>query len=217
MLEFDEDTHTYTVNGKVLKGTTDLISDFFEPFNEEYWAGFVAKKEGKSPQEIKELWEKKRTDACEYGTMIHKVIEDYLDDINQGAPNELIEAVDFLSEYIGLEIVSEMQLYDVEWLVAGTIDIVIDTPEGVYLVDWKTSKEIKYDNKYQKGLKELSHLDDCNYIRYSLQLGVYKALYEKTNNKKVIGTAIIKLTKEGKYQFIPTLDLKKEVAYMLTS
>jgi hypothetical protein len=46
------------------------------------------------------------------------------------------------------------------------------------IYDWKRSKEIKAENRFQTGLGPLAHLPDCNYWHYSLQLNVYRWILE---------------------------------------
>lgn len=83
--------------------------------------------------------------------------------------------------------------YRVEWRVygdevAGSIDFTIKGPNGeIAIIDWKRSKEIKKENRFQRGKGILSHLQDCNFVHYSLQLNCYRAILEKYYGKKVTG------------------------------
>lgn len=78
---------------------------------------------------------------------------------------------------------AEVILYDREIGVAGTIDLLLihRKTKVVYLFDWKTNKRI-YKKSFggKKGIHPLTeHLDDCNYVHYSLQLSIYQFLLEK--------------------------------------
>jgi hypothetical protein len=105
--------------------------------------------------------------------------------------------------------------YRTEWLVfndeirlAGSIDMVYAKPDGTYAIyDWKRSKEIKTENKYQKGLGPLCHLDDCNYWHYSLQLNNYRRLLEKFYGLVVNELALVILHPNNKSFKIVKLNL----------
>ena len=82
---------------------------------------------------------------------------------------------------------ADLEPYRMEWEVwveeiklAGSIDgIFRRRSDGRFLIyDWKRSKKITTDNKFQSGLGPMSHLPDCNYWHYSLQLNVYRWILE---------------------------------------
>jgi hypothetical protein len=52
--------------------------------------------------------------------------------------------------------------------------------DGTFAVyDWKRAKEIKMDNTFETGYGPVSHLPNCNYWHYTLQLNLYRWLLEK--------------------------------------
>ena len=57
----------------------------------------------------------------------------------------------------------------------------------------------------------MEHLDNCNYILYSLQLTAYKYIIEKEYGLKVVGASLIHLP-QGSSRYVPieTLDLVSE-------
>lgn len=82
----------------------------------------------------------------------------------------------------------DLEPYRTEWEVwveeirlAGSIDMIFRRKsDGKFLIyDWKRSKEIRTENKFQSGLGPVSHLPDCNYWHYSLQLNIYRWVLEK--------------------------------------
>lgn len=80
---------------------------------------------------------------------------------------------------------------DKENAVAGSIDFLLKDKYGrIVIVDWKRSKEIKEENKFEKGLGVFSHLDNCNFWHYSLQLNIYRHILETRYNKEVVGMYI---------------------------
>jgi len=77
-------------------------------------------------------------------------------------------------------IVPELIVHDEELGLAGTIDLVVETPDGLVLIDWKTNKKITtkgYNNK--KALEPIEDLDDCHLVKYSLQLSLYAYMLER--------------------------------------
>ena len=81
-----------------------------------------------------------------------------------------------------LEFVSTEQVIFSESLaLAGTIDLLMQDPKTgiVYILDWKTNKRISTENRWQKGLGPITHLEDCAISQYGLQLSVYQNLLVK--------------------------------------
>ena len=56
-LEFVEDSHTYTVKGKVLPSTSSMIKQFYKPFDADRVAFFVARKRGITKEEVLKEWQ----------------------------------------------------------------------------------------------------------------------------------------------------------------
>jgi len=115
----------------------------------------------------------------------------------------------------------EQKIYNEELLLAGTIDLVINhngvkngeetTDRVVSLYDWKTNKEIKRKGyKGQKGiLPPTEDLEDCNYIKYALQLSTYAYILEKTGSI-IYKLYIIHLREDG-YEIIEVPYMKDKV------
>jgi ATP-dependent exoDNAse (exonuclease V) beta subunit len=88
---------------------------------------------------------------------------------------------------------TEWTVYDIEKMISGNIDLIlIDENANLIIIDWKRSKEIKMEGfkdskgNTKKGLGIFSHLDDCNYVHYSLQLNIYRHLLETHYDKRVV-------------------------------
>jgi hypothetical protein len=58
------------------------------------------------------------------------------------------------------------------------------------MVDWKRSKEIKKFG-FKKGLGCCSHLQDCNFVHYTIQLNIYKYILEKNYGLKITDMYIV--------------------------
>ena len=80
--------------------------------------------------------------------------------------------------------------------------------------DYKSNKEIHIKNKYkEKLLFPFNHLDNCELVKYSLQLLIYKKIFQETTNIQINSEdcKIIWLSKDGIYKLYDILPLEKEV------
>lgn len=216
-ISFIEETHTYLIDEKEVPGllsVTTFVHTFFEHFdadkvienmmNSKGWVN--SKYYGKTPDEIKAEWDKIRDEASDAGTKMHLAIEQYYNSqIDSLIPLEQDPKVIDTIEYRHFEqfkldhehlipFKTEWRIFDEELKIAGSIDMIFKDPNNercIYIYDWKRSKEIKYQNRWQKGLSPLEHLDDCNYNHYTLQLNVYRYLIEKNYGLKVTELAIV--------------------------
>lgn len=114
---------------------------------------------------------------------------------------------------------TEWKVYDVDKFIAGSIDLVLVNENGeIIICDWKRSKEIKFkgwedrNGNRKKGFGIFSHLDDCNFIHYTLQLNIYRHLLELHYGKKVIGLyLVICHPNYERPEVIPVERLEKEI------
>lgn len=232
-ISFDEPTHVYTIDGdSTFKSVTTFIHDFFPHFD----ADSVLKKMcaspkwnthkhyGKSPEEIKEIWRKNGEEAASQGTAMHLNIENYYNGVPMTASfKESPEGILF-QKY--LDDHKEYKAYRTEWTVfskkykiAGSIDMVYEDPKnpGCHVIaDWKRSNEIKFENKWEKGKGPLSHLDNCNYWHYTLQLNIYRMLLEKYYDKVITDMFLVVLHPNNEsYLKITIPKISKEILDML--
>lgn len=160
---------------------------------------------GMTNEQIKEGWKKNGEEASGKGTILHETLENYWNSVILGENPDPAKAFDHLEPGIikvqhfldfckhikeqGLRpFRMEWKLFDENLCLAGTPDVLfekIDDPFDVsgklVLGDWKRSREIKMDNRFDKGFKNtpLFGMDSCNYNHYTIQLNVYKHLLEK--------------------------------------
>lgn len=196
---------------------------------------------GMTKEEIQQQWKENGEKASALGTAMHNAIEDYINDEAAGkvscgkelqlaesklpifppVPTQTIEFGYFLRFWKELKVgTADFKAYRTEWLVfdeekrlAGSIDLVLSNSKGdIIICDWKRSKEIKFNNKYQKGLKVLSHLEDCNYEHYCLQLNIYRHLLETKYGKKVVGMFLVIFhPNQSQHQLINVPKRQKEI------
>lgn len=158
MINFDEQTHTYTnEKGEVLISVTQLlklagISPNYDFVNEEVLKA-----------------------AADKGSLIHKEIEDYIKKGEIGFTTELHEFITYVKEQGIKVLASEKQVYNDR--VAGTIDLIFQYPNGkVVYADFKTTSTIhKQAVSYQLSIykdldKNSEHEIDANYEDADLEV-----------------------------------------------
>jgi len=115
---------------------------------------------------------------------------------------------------------SEFIIGDEESKICGTIDNLSFNKKTNELVifDYKTNKSIKTKSQYkEKFLDPLSHLDVCEFNKYSLQLSLYSTIFEKVTSLKIPKSYIIWVNGSDDYQLMECVDLKKESKIILNN
>ena len=227
-IRFVESSHTYFIDGSKegYISTTTLVHNLFEKFD----ADKVIKKMmrskkwesspyfGMEPDQIKDSWEENRDSAAKAGTLMHENIENFYNKVSHETESKEFE---LFSNYLNDH--KEYEPYRTEWCifderskVCGSVDMVYKDPDnpGFHIIaDWKRSKAIKKDNAWQSGSDRFtSHLPDCNFIHYSIQLGIYKYILQKYYDIKISETFIVVLhPSQDNYEKINTKDVDTEV------
>lgn len=219
MLEFDEATHTYTIKNQILKSVSSVVASQFRSFNSHAVARAIAKKKGSryygmNQDDILKQWSETGKESRDRGLSLHRDIENFYKHGKIPINEDAVEWKYFLKFHEDhpdwVCIGNEVQVYNDK--VAGTIDAVFDTPDGVVLVDWKRCKAIDYSG-YGMGKDMMRHVADCNYSKYSLQLSLYKALI----SLKVSGCFIVQLHPSlESYQKIRAQDFHIEAAHLIS-
>lgn len=181
-ITLDEATHTYMdCNGKEYTSVSKIIARYKEPFDREAIAAKTAQKTGRTIEAVFAEWDT----AAPYGTAVHRQMEGYFSDQDYGT--------DLIEPYIPTlkawkdqpcKFMPETILYHDALAIAGTADLIVQRGAEWSIIDWKTNKEIYKNGFWGKKLKApLDHLDDCNFIHYSLQLSMYAKLLGSKINK----------------------------------
>jgi len=161
---------------------------------------------------IVKSWDTKRDNAIDHGNRADSYLQRYFDG-RKTTPEEdeiyleLAEKIkayyDGIGYYTGY---NQTILYSKKYKVAGTTDRCHKRTQRSDVFDWfdyKTNLEkgivfdsskrkdgaIKHYNRYL--LPPLDHLEDCNYVKYSLQISLYALLAELTYGTKTGRLAII--------------------------
>ena len=221
MIKFDEKTHTYTCSktGRKLISATTLIGMYKKPFDKMEHATRVANREGLDVEFVLDLWEKEKQRACDYGTNIHKVMEDYLvEGIEDKKHESLYKSFDkwkhIFKGYSNL--MCEEKLYDLDNFIAGTADLIYENDKHFIVGDFKTNKAFNFISSYNEFMLEpLQHLGVCEFNTYGLQLSLYAHMYENLSGKKCSGCVIFYKDKEGKFYPIRVNYMKKEIIALI--
>ena len=99
--------------------------------------------------------------------------------------------------------------------IGGTIDnLSYNTKTQKFCIfDYKTNKEVNIKNKYkEKLLPPFDHLDNCELVKYSLQLLIYRKIMQDVANIDIDieNCNIIWLSKNAEYKMYKILPLIKE-------
>lgn len=238
---FYEDKHIYNHKSKgKLTSVTQKLGEFFSKFDANAMAKYKALKsrragiKGQGVRYWKRLW----ISRSEHGTRVHAMLEEYSNlFFSHSKPKtepETVEDMDkylsgvgFLTTYyksVGEPLpLTEQIIYDTDYLLAGQVDLLVernvDGPNNkrvVDIIDFKTNNDITTEGyKGKKAKKPINHLQDCSYIKYTLQLSTYAYMLEKQGY--IIGDLMLVHLKDGgemaQVMYIPYL--KKEVIDIL--
>ena len=205
-IKFYADTHKYVSvdveNPIDWISVTRLIHHFKEPFDEMKMSELCSKGKnpkyvGKTPEEIRAIWKSENTRAITLGSWYHDRREQDILNCNtitrNGIPLTIIDPL--MDGYVKLApsqalsegIYPEHLIYLMSAGICGQADRVEVVNDCIDLYDYKTNKEIKKEGfktasgKTKKMLPPLSHLDDCNFNDYALQLSIYMYMMLKHN------------------------------------
>lgn len=237
-IQFDEPTHIYTVQGssKGIISCTKFLHEFFGHFDAKgtikkmmaspKWTESKWYKPGITAKEIEEQWNANGREASGAGTAMHLAIEQFLN----GSEHVILPHIKETTEWryfmnFWRDHGDDLEPYRTEWEVwsedhklAGQIDMVYRRKsDGKFLIyDWKRSKEIKTENKFQTGLPPIQHLPDCNYWHYTLQLNVYRWFLENLYGLEIEDMYLLVLHPDNKnYKRVRLNRMDEEVEAML--
>lgn len=218
---FKEKTHQYfNDEGVQYISATTFLHEFQLPFEKEKFAEKKAEKLGMTTQEVLEMWKQNAIEACKFGTKTHLIMENFI--IGKEKKEEHNSLYESFLSIVGEDfkwakkVWSEKILYSDEYRIAGTADLIIEHNDFEFSVgDFKTNKKIDFCNQWgQRMLDPISHLSDCNYNLYSLQLSLYAYLFSLISGKKCRKTFLMHLNEDKWYQ-IPCNFMEYEVKAML--
>ena len=192
---------------------TTLISSLKKPFDAKAVAARVSKNKrskwyGIEPKIIEQIWKNEADRATTLGTYYHNQREADLCSFasieREGITVPIFKPYE---EPNGLKIAPlqkldpgvypEHMVYLKSTGICGQSDLVEVVNGRVNIIDYKTNKEIKtegftnWEGISEKMLDPISHLDDCNFNHYALQLSIYMYIILKHNPKLQPGKIFI--------------------------
>ena len=192
---------------------TSLVSQFKEPFDAKGVANRVTKNKkskwyGIDPKRILEIWDNEANRATSLGTYYHNQREaDLCSFASIERDGITVPVIIPVEEVNGLKhaplqkldpgVYPEHMVFLKSAAICGQSDLVEVVNNKVYIIDYKTNKEIKtesfknWDGLSKKMLSPISHLDDCNLNHYALQLSIYMYIILKHNPKLKPGNMYI--------------------------
>lgn len=200
------------------------VSEFLRMLSERFEDTQAYKK---ADSETRDVWKSKGKTAADHGTNIHEALELYnksgqiLKTNEQLAP-AIRSITDEYKDYN--KTYDEICLYNSEYRIAGTTDKICALSNRkdseVDLSDFKTniSKGVYYHSDYKKRMfAPIDHLQDCNYVKYSLQLSIYAYFFEQLTGRKVRKLFIHFIPPQDmlKHQKIPVIYMKNDVIMLL--
>lgn len=233
-ITFDEGPHIYTIDGDSdYTSVTTWNHSHFPHFDADKIIDKMMKSRnwtnskyfGMTPEQIKKLWKKNGREAAEAGTKMHYDIECFYNE----CPNENNSTeYKYFKEFehnrtkeggFGENMIpyrTEWMIWDKDLKLAGSIDMIYENADGTLdIYDWKRCKEIKKLNKWESAKNNLiSHLPNCNFWHYSLQLNTYKAIIERHYGKKIKNMFLVCLhpnNKSNTYEMFRVADLSTEI------
>jgi len=207
MIHKDKDAHCYkNEHGQEYISVTTLIARLF-PFDRNAIAAKVnnirgSQYFGMGVERILDQW----TRSSGHGNTVHNAVEKYIKEKTMPKKGELTPLVEqFKRLNFKGTLLSEVTVYDDFYRIAGTVDILEDCPDKIYIWDIKTFNKIS-DDKIKK---------------VSLQLEIYRRLVEATLKKPAVAAGAIVFEdfvvqrKNTKMKVIKALPCIKEVDKIL--
>lgn len=162
----------------------------------------------RAQQEILDKWQEENHASCERGTAIHSELEtQYYKQPTcsvekYGIGGKFTCKKDYYELDLEKGVYPEYLIYiiseDGKFRLAGQIDLLIKDGNDIYIVDYKTNKELKSESGFDVRTKKkvmmkypMSNLMDCNMNHYTLQLSTYAWMLQQINPNFVIKKLIL--------------------------
>lgn len=224
-IQFDQTRDAYVLASRptlTFKRCTEFVASFFEPFNAREVAERLTAKHSnyrdRTPHSVLMEWERKRRD----GQRVHAEVTQYIQKGHPPTMSKSRRAVEWLQREYPREMHefdAELIVYNEELALAGTIDLLLRRKSGDHciLIDWKTDSSIAdkpYNNK--RGIRGPARTwDDCDYVKYTLQVSLYRFLFEKHYGLVVDGQFLVHLT-DTSAKVLPCEYMNRKVEQMLS-
>jgi hypothetical protein len=215
MLAFQERQHKYIGLTEDLRdvewiSATGFVHKFTQPFDKLAVATKVCQKKtskwyGMPPNVIIDIWDKENKRSTDIGSLHHAKMEaKYLAMETMPLFGKNLEVIPCVWDNDGQKIswyqnvregvYPEYLLYlklNEKVGISGQSDVVAVCDGKVHISDFKTSKIINYENRFQNMLPPYEHIQDCNWQHYQLQLSLYLWVILQNNPELLPGNIVI--------------------------
>ena len=179
---FNKEDHTYSKNGKPYLSGSTFAHMFEKEFPRDAIAQKVSDKTGNEVEDVLATWDAKGQISLDYGTLIHKCVESYLNFGADATPsNEYLGDIvkDFeevFGELLGVSGAPEWFVQDDAPQLCGVVDFYDSANQVIY--DWKTG-DIHQKIQHKLG----KDFPNDRLSLYTLQLNFYKYIIEQNGGK----------------------------------
>jgi hypothetical protein len=229
-IKFYPERHIYTIDNIPAPSASTIIAKFFPEFDTYYRASNLRPSNplyGLSVEEIVEIWNLRGIEAANQETYLHEQIEKFYLGQEYVKTEEFHLFEQFCNEHQYLKPNrTEWRVFDEEFHIAGTIDLIAKNGSEYELYDWKRSKKLIKElngnpNDYRRywgnfGVGKLAKIRDTSQNRYCIQLSMYKYILEKNYGLTVSKMFLIALHPDyDQFHKIEVPYLKNEIKYIL--
>jgi hypothetical protein len=228
-IKFYPESHDYRIDNTPAPSVSTVIAKFFPAFDTYHKASNLSATNplfGLPIDKIVEIWKTRGVEAANLGKHLHEQIENFYLRQEYERTSEFHLFEQFCNDHPNLiPHRTEWRVFDEEYHIAGTIDLITKNDNGYVLFDWKRSKKIidlfsgepiVTDTWGNLGVGQLSTIHDTSYNRYCLQQSLYKYILEKNYGLKVSNMYLIVLYPEyDRYYKVKVPYLKDKVEYIL--
>lgn len=234
LLSFEPSEHIYMYDGRIqLIAVSNVIDDFFKPFDSIGLSERAALRNGISQCEVLEDWDCKGAESREVGTFLHSQIEAYF----SNRPLTFKTSFNYKGEFVkvskdvSIEVElsyfknflrdnpitpfrTEWHIFDMDLKIAGTIDLLCRNGNHYDIYDWKRSRKASpNETVWRNGINGLEHVPDISFYHYALQQNLYKYILEKNYGITVENMYIVVLHPVfGNYQKYKIPNMPKEIS-----
>jgi ATP-dependent exoDNAse (exonuclease V) beta subunit len=218
LFQFEPDAHLYTYNAQdCFTSATTVVQKWIPPFEEEYWAKKKAEENNVTPEDMIKEWNQKRDKAAALGTSVHRMIEEFLlgGEVRLSANLFAVQKyTQFLHWWWKIHkhyevIAVEWRMFDLDHGIAGTVDLLIRTKDGLVILDWKTNHDLKVEGSYNNLLAPFDDLPENDRTKYALQLSTYRMM-AKLKGIDIKKAFLVHVTDHGCYPY-ETMDLSDRI------
>lgn len=229
-IKFFPKQHIYTIDNVPVQSASTVISKFFPEFDPFTAASNLKPSNplyGLKVEDIVNIWDKKGKEAAKLGTLLHELIENFYLNKEYVRTKEVLLFENFILNNTSIRpFRTEWRIFDEQYGIAGTIDLISKKDNLYEMYDWKRSSKIVNphigepitNNPWQRGIGKLSNIDDTSYNRYCLQQSLYKYILEKNYGIKISKMYLVVLHSDyNKYYQVDVQYFKDEIKYILGS